>query len=747
MVLGAVGLLMVGCPDSDDGGDTGATTTGGDTTTTGEDTTGEDTTGEDTTGETTTGEDTTGETTTGEDLPTCAGYCTKLQESCGDEGENAQFESAEACESYCGDYAKLPIGETSDTAENTVGCRTYHADVAGESAENAAIHCTHAGPTGDNTCGTMCENYCHLALANCTDGEALFDDVSACMTACSEYDATGNINDTAGNTLQCRIYHLGVAGNNDAGGAATHCAHGAADGGGVCVDALPTCDDYCSAVQAACGDDGATSQYASVAACKTHCETNGKLPAGTIDDTAGNTIGCRTYHAGVAGESAENAAIHCPHAGADGGSVCGSYCDVYCDLAAANCSDLYADGAACQTACEGFAADGAGGDATGDSVQCRIYHLGVAGGGDDAAAIHCPHAAADGGGICVDSLPEPSCQAYCEIVTASCTGDNAQYADNNACMAYCDTAGKLPLGAKEDTGGNTIGCRIYHADVASGSAENAATHCPHAGPSGGNVCGNWCSNYCSLATQNCTGANQLYDTEDQCITACNSFAADADAGAVDGDSVQCRIYHLGVAGSGGEEAAATHCPHGSESGAGICAPQPTCEDLCDLLETNCTGEFAQYANKGSCLATCSNDLGWDSGLIIDTSGNTVGCRMYHATVAGTDGDTSAAAHCGHAGPTGGGVCGSYCDVYCDASNRNCKADNALYASDDQCQSACGGLLTMGSALATDGDSLQCRLYHLGVAGSDPASTAANHCPHGGLQGGGVCVDETPTCTA
>jgi hypothetical protein len=38
------------------------------------------------------------------------------------------------------------------------------------------------------------------------------------------------------------------------------------------------------------------------------------------------------------------------------------------------------------------------GDTGGDTRECRIYHLGAAAGD---AALHCPHASSDGGGVCI----------------------------------------------------------------------------------------------------------------------------------------------------------------------------------------------------------------------------------------------------------------------------------------------------------------------------------------------------------
>ncbi len=278
-------------------------------------------------------------------------------------------------------------------------------------------------------------------------------------------------NAVSGDTVQCRIYHAGVAGSDPGTTEAVHCPHAAIFGGGnggPCTNAEPTCDVYCTAITAACGQNGALPGYADHDACMDYCGAPGKadqcsvllfsqddaeaecptacgsnswngnwscdsgtvtdagcdagtqcacgcdgaafVPAGAEGDTSGNSVGCRTYHA-RASVALQDPLTHCPHAGASGGAVCGTWCDNYCDLAGAICTganELYADAAACATACDGLPDDGAPGDVSGDSVQCRIYHLGVAGSdGDTSAAIHCPHAAATSGDdVCAGDLPD-----------------------------------------------------------------------------------------------------------------------------------------------------------------------------------------------------------------------------------------------------------------------------------------------------------------------------------------------------
>ncbi|MCZ6652139.1 MAG: hypothetical protein O7D91_03840, partial [Planctomycetota bacterium] len=156
------------------------------------------------------------------------------------------------------------------------------------------------------------------------------------------------------------------------------------------------------------------------------------------------------------------------------------------------------------------------------------------------------------------------CYGYCVVISTNCTGAYAQYSSPDACLAYCNDWAQLPAGSDTDTSVNTIGCRIYHAESAETSGDYAF-HCPHAGPSGGNYCGTWCENYCYLAMLNCTGSSQLYGDLPECMDACAFFPDDGMPNDTSGDTVQCRIHHLGQAGSspGVDD---FHCPHGSADG-------------------------------------------------------------------------------------------------------------------------------------------------------------------------------------
>ena len=174
---------------------------------------------------------------------------------------------------------------------------------------------------------------------------------------------------------------------------------------GEAGSAAPSCSAYCTAVMAAC--TGASAQYASNDACMNACA---HLPPGTAADTSGNTVGCRAYHAMLAASTPNP---HCWHAGPYGYGACGDECEAFCGLATTWCTAAggfdggappYASDSACLTSCAaykqvdsadaGVGIDGgysAAGPGSGDTLDCREYHLGASFAGGAAQALHCQH--------------------------------------------------------------------------------------------------------------------------------------------------------------------------------------------------------------------------------------------------------------------------------------------------------------------------------------------------------------------
>ena len=169
------------------------------------------------------------------------------------------------------------------------------------------------------------------------------------------------------------------------------------DGGSPAIDAAPpsidaplaagTCASYCSTIATNC--TGANAMYSSEATCLATCAT---WAPGLAADTAGNTRGCRVYHAGA--PAAMTPTTHCRHAGPGGDGACGANCDGFCTLAMGACSAQqpppYASLGACMTACANFPAAPPyeASQTGGDTFACRLYHATVA---STTPMTHCAH--------------------------------------------------------------------------------------------------------------------------------------------------------------------------------------------------------------------------------------------------------------------------------------------------------------------------------------------------------------------
>jgi hypothetical protein len=146
-----------------------------------------------------------------------------------------------------------------------------------------------------------------------------------------------------------------------------------------------------------------------------------------------------------------------------------------------------------------------------------------------------------------DDPPPPSlCQAYCNTITANCSGDHLQYADMETCLAVCHT---LPEGSLGDGNVNTVHCRLAEAKKAAGGEPEF--YCPFAGPGGGGECGDDCDGYCTLMMTLCTPENTggLYYFQNigVCKQECKALPVDGASYNPTihsaGPHFQCRLFH------------------------------------------------------------------------------------------------------------------------------------------------------------------------------------------------------------
>ena len=195
-------------------------------------------------------------------------------------------------------------------------------------------------------------------------------------------------------------------------------------------------------------------------------------------------------------------------------------------------------------------------------------------------------------------------------------------------------------------------------------------------------------------------------------------------------TISALIAVLGAAallGSGGGCGSSSGTGGGTTTGGkggGGGAAMPDCKTMCDEAMKNCTKDNQVWISSEVCLAACAD---FPLGKISDTTGDTVGCREYHA---GTPASENPSYHCQHAGPGGAGFCGTNCDGFCSLAVPSCGKLEPEFKDTATCMKTCAQFkddtgTTPFSVDDLTGNTLSCRLYHVTVATTDPKT----HCPH------------------
>jgi len=170
-----------------------------------------------------------------------------------------------------------------------------------------------------------------------------------------------------------------------------------------------------------------------------------------------------------------------------------------------------------------------------------------------------------------------------------------------------------------------------------------------------------CATYCTEILANCTGDNVQYADSAHCMAACGSFAPGALTDTGGQNTLGCRIYHAGTPSA---TTPATHCPHAGPGGdkTNVVAPAGTCGDACtsfctlEIKACGVTGDAGgngQYASQAACLTSCAGFPNKDKLYSPASHGDSLACRLYHATNAAISGN--AVTHCPHTGPSPAGA--------------------------------------------------------------------------------------------
>jgi hypothetical protein len=182
----------------------------------------------------------------------CENYCSLVAAEC--TGRAAEYipGSPEVCQSLCPHFKSVSYGTVDDTAvislaeaddpsqfdasADSLNCRLWHVNFA-ITTQMPILHCPHAGPLGGEKCGgDPCAKFCELEMAACKDVPQ-YDSGADCLNACRPdagypgfpylVGAEGGVGTvTAGNTLDCRMYHTEAALKKDPNeGPSFHCPH------------------------------------------------------------------------------------------------------------------------------------------------------------------------------------------------------------------------------------------------------------------------------------------------------------------------------------------------------------------------------------------------------------------------------------------------------------------------------------------------------------------------------------------
>ncbi|HEY6560471.1 MAG TPA: hypothetical protein VI072_24475 [Polyangiaceae bacterium] len=222
----------------------------------------------------------------------CESYCILLDEACPVESRGAPN-----CVTKCAALRDTKgFDVLADHEKDSLQCRLVHVSSA---TVKPVDHCPHAQfrPSApwcyDKDLPPLCEDYCRIVTAACTDQFAQYESKDQCMQACAALPV-GEIalDDDKTDTVGCRIYHS----YSSISSPETHCSHSGPGGDGHC--GTSSCPSYCSIVKAACPAQFG-SQYPLAGQCETECAG---LPGAGLDrkfsvTNTEETISCRMLSA------------------------------------------------------------------------------------------------------------------------------------------------------------------------------------------------------------------------------------------------------------------------------------------------------------------------------------------------------------------------------------------------------------------------------------------------------------------
>jgi hypothetical protein len=199
---------------------------------------------------------------------------------------------------------------------------------------------------------------------------------------------------------------------------------------------------------------------------------NGDGTGGTAGEGAGTVGGGGSTNTGGAGGEGGTAG-----GGGEGGATAGATCASYCTTVMSACAATpqYATQSACEAECAAFP-QGELGATSGNSLECRAYHAGVA---VDMPEPHCVHAGPLGSGPVANvGCGDSPCEAFCQIAEEICGGvEGYSFTNADDCNTKCqDFTNDLDFNTSI-TSGESLACRMYHLSAAANNG--LMPHCGH----------------------------------------------------------------------------------------------------------------------------------------------------------------------------------------------------------------------------------------------------------------------------
>jgi hypothetical protein len=144
-----------------------------------------------------------------------------------------------------------------------------------------------------------------------------------------------------------------------------------------------------------------------------------------------------------------------------------------------------------------------------------------------------------------------------------------------------------------------------------------------------------CESYCDIVVSSCgeSGEHTQYPNAAHCMATCATLPTEA---------IECRRTHANLAATSGQN---PHCDHAGPAGVGTCGSN--CESYCALMMHVCSGTFASVE---ACMNACAAvpESAFTNFVYPAPIGNTLQCRIAHATNAAASSGTTRSSHCSHA---------------------------------------------------------------------------------------------------